>query len=476
MLKRIAVTGGPAATLYEGTLDATDVSWGTNDMIVFALSTDGNPLMQMASTGGVAEPVTTLAEDESDHRQPALLPGGTALLFVVASGNDSTVAVKSLETGERRLLFGGTSPRYVPSGHIIFARENAIWAAPFDADQLSVTGDPVPMLEGVAIGSTGYAQLAVAGNGSLVYVTSGSGSFAPEQQLLVVDLDGNEEALALAPRNIQAVGWSPDGQSVVYSSEAQIYTYNVALGTTPRQLTFEGVNRYPVFSPDGTRVAFESTREGTTGGDLFVKNLDDDSPPTAIVTLDANQWPNQWPSDTLIVFERGAGGVRDLWMVDLSDPDDPRAEAYLSSEADPRRNKISPDGTLAAYTSNESGQYEIYIRSFPEPGERTLVSEGGGLEAWWSPDGNTVYYGSGLEATSMAARIRRDPTPVVLSRDSLFTLSGVSFADLHPDGDRWIIAQAAEYSPDPDEGAAEPQKLILVQNWTEELKRLVPVN
>ena len=165
-------------------------------------------------------------------------------------------------------------------------------------------------------------------------------------------------------------------------------------------------------------------------------------------------------------------------MVDLSDPDNPRAEAYLSSEADLWWNGVSPDGTLAAYDSNESGQTEVYIRSFPEPGERTVVSEGRSRDSRWSPDGNTLYYvrvGDGQEATFMAASIQRDPTPVVLSRDSLFTVSGVSAADLHPDGDRWIIAQLAG-SPDTDEGAAEPQRLILVQNWHQELLERVPVD
>ena len=132
------------------------------------------------------------------------------------------------------------------------------------------------------------------------------------------------------------VGWSPDGESVVFSSEGQIYTYNVALGTTPRQLTFEGDNIHAVFSPDGTRVAFRSVREGTDGADLFVKDLNDDSPPRSIITLDGNQNVMQWPSDTLIVLERGEGGFGDLWMVNLSDPDNPSAEAYLSSEANLR--------------------------------------------------------------------------------------------------------------------------------------------
>ena len=159
-------------------------------------------------------------------------------------------------------------------------------------------------------------------------------------------------------------------------------------------------------------------------------------------------------------------------MVNLADPDGARAEAYLSSEADLRRTVVSPDGTLAAYTSDESGQYEIYIRSFPEPGAQTVVSQGGGDVPFWSPDGNTLYYArrSIGGATFMAARIERDPTPVVVSRDSLFAgsyLLPFQGSGLHPDGDRWIVAQNFVTA---DEGAAEPQRLIVVTNWFEELR------
>ena len=95
------------------------------------------------------------------------------------------------------------------------------------------------------------------------------------------------------------------------------------LGTTPRQLTFEGVNLFPMFSPDGNRIAFMSNLDGTDGFDLFVKTLDDDQPARSIITLNGNQRPSQWPSDTLIVFEHSSGGgaAADLWMLDLSDPD-----------------------------------------------------------------------------------------------------------------------------------------------------------
>ena len=267
---------------------------------------------------------------------------------------------------------------------------------------------------------------------------------------------------------------------MVFSSEDHIYTYNVSLGTTPRQLTFEGDNRNAVFSPDGTRVAFDSDRDGTDGVDLFVKDLNDDSPPRSIITLEANQFMMQWPSDTLIVFERGTGGVRDLWMVNLSDPDNPIAEAYLSSEADLERISVSPDGTLAAYRSNESGQDEIYIRSFPDPGERTVVSQGRGDVPFWSPDGNTLYYVTGPTEPVLAARLQREPVPVVLSTDTLFTAPGSAAepfpgSALHPDGDRFIVARnAGSATTTPEGDAPQPERLILVLNFFEELRQVVP--
>ena len=166
-------------------------------------------------------------------------------------------------------------------------------------------------------------------------------------------------------------------------------------------------------------------------------------------------------------------------MVDLSESDSARAEAYLSSEDNLRDIVVSPDGTLAAYRSSESGQDEIYIRSFPEPGERTIVSQGGGSVPFWSPDGTTLYYARpGTEGvTFAAAHIERNPVPVVLSTDSLFTapqiLRPFQGSALHPDGDRFILARTVG-TADTEGVALEPDRLIMVTNFFEELKRLVP--
>jgi serine/threonine-protein kinase len=477
-LSKIRLDGSQAQALAPFPGGIRSAGWGPDGTIVLVSSTL-NGVWRVRDTGGDLELIPNTEGPQLWWLD--VLPNGRAILAGTA---EREIAVISLETGERRVLFAGTTPRYVSSGHIVFWRADALWAAPFDSERLEALGPPAPIVEGVPADGNQFAHFDVGGDllfyqeGLSAAGFGGSGGVGgvggqQQQQLLVVDLDGNEEALVLAPRPIQSVGWSPDGQSVVYSSEGHIYTYNVALGTTPRQFTFEGSNAYPVFSPDGSRVAFRSEREGTDEQDLFVKNLDDDSPPRSIITLEANQWPTQWPSDTLIVFEQGQGGVRDLWMVDVSDPDSARARAYLSSEADLRRIVVSPDGTLAAYMSNESGENEIYVRSFPDPGERTIVSQGEGWVPFWSPDGNTLYYaGQRGGRTWMAARLQRNPVPVVLSRDSLFTgsyLPPFPGSGLHPDGDRWIVASSVG-SADP-EGGAQPERLVMVTNFFEELRQ-----
>ncbi len=493
LFKRPLVGGSPVRL-------AEDADGGNNSALAWL--DDRTILYEQETSNAVSVSIVRISEDGGEplgvafQREGATptwasgLPGARGALVMV-TGNQLYV-VDLGDSSSTLALEQVARAWYAPTGHIVYVRpDGALFAVPFDLDTLELTGSAIPLFEGVRVGPQ-WADMVVGTDGTLLYVEGRlTDLFSDPAQLLVADLEGNEEALPLDPRPIHRVSWSPDEQSVAYSLNRapgflhDLYTYNVTLGTTPRQLTFEGANQWGVFSPDGTRIAFSSGREGTESYDLFVKNLDDDSPVRSLITLPGTQAPTQWPSDTLIVFESGSGSPvdRDLWTLNLSDPDNPRAEAYLSSEAGLSSIKVSRDGTLAAYHSNESGANQVYIRSFPDPGERTPVSQGGGVAPSWSPDGNTVYYWRPESPggwTFMAARIQREPTPVVLSRDSLFAREIVqSFGgnvvayDLHPDGDRLILAQNAIGTVSEDEDS-QPERLILVQNFFEELRQVVP--
>ncbi|HSH74111.1 MAG TPA: protein kinase, partial [Longimicrobiales bacterium] len=399
-LKRVSLAGGPTLTVVSG--EVINPTWASDGTIYFERD---RTIHRVPSTGGEPTVVTSPIEGTNQWFADAL-PDGQGLLVALYDGGPVRVAVVGPNGGEPREILQGKNAVYAASGHVVYGTaDGTLMAAPFDPSRLEVTGPSVPIVEGVA--NRGATQFALSETGTLAYRPREDGFSEGDRRLVIVDLEGNEEVLALGPRASQAVSWSPDGESVVYSSGAQIYTYNVVLNTTPRQLTFEGINQTPVFSPDGTRIAFSSWRNGTDGDDLFVKDLGDDSPPRSIITLAANQRVTQWPSDSLIVFERGQAGSRDLWTVDISDPNNPVAEDYLTSEADLRHMVLSPDGTLAAYRSSESGRNEISIRSFPEPGAPTIVSQGGGDVPFWSPDGGTLYYWNGAAQPWMVARIQR---------------------------------------------------------------------
>ena len=484
-LFRVSLSGGAPALLVRAGSANQGVffpHWGDDGTIMFA-----NPAgsFLVPETGG--EPVSLGAPEQTFYTH--LLPGGWAVLGSRLTGG--VVLMDLAADTIRELTPVGHLPQYVETGDLLYVdASGGLWALPFDSANGEVLGDAVPVLDGVSVIPFGPYRLprySVSQNGTLAYGAGGGvGGGSAGQQLLIVDLEGNEETLPLTPRNIGPVAWSPNGQSVVYGSTAEgdsdpdIYTYDVALGTTPRQLTFEGINGRPVFSPGGTRVVFASSREGTDGFDLFVKTLGDDAPARSIISLAGDEFPTQWPSDTLIVFEQGPTiATTDLWMLDLSDPDSPRAEVYLPLEADLDDMVVSRDGTLAAYTSNESGRDEVYIRSFPEPGERTLVSQGGGAFPFWSPDGDTVFYWT-LPAASavgaadffIAARIRQEPTPVVLSRDTLFTGDYVQGnSDLHPDGDRLLVPQIVGAATAPEGAAPASERFLVVVNWFEELRQ-----
>jgi Tol biopolymer transport system component len=476
----VSLAGSPPVTLIERGLagGASGLAWSDDGWLYFRRAGESGLRRLPADGGGTQEIVTG---DSGQDLDPDAIPGGRGLLFTrYARGGESEIFLLDLKGGGARPLFEGRTARYA-AGHIVYtSADGTLLAVPFDARRLEVTGPAKALFGGVETAPIAGSQFALSRTGTLLYRqgTANSGLALAE-----VDLEGHRRVLPLAPRDYTHRGptWSPDGESVVFSSDDQVHTYDTRLNATPRQITFEGLNIDAVYSPDGQRIAFSSMREGTQGLDVFVKDLSDDSPPRSVLAMDGDQFVTQWPADTLLLFvSAGERGVTDLWMLDLSDPEQPEARSYLSSEAELSDFAVSPDGRLAAYQSNQSGTEEIYVRGFPDPGEPTIVSHGGGGIPFWSPDGRTLYYGTRIGRWTIAARLVRAAVPKVLSIDSLFGDPGFALAPmpgstLSPDGNRFI---AVVYPDAVHAGAdaSEPGRLILVQNFFQELERLASGN
>jgi Tol biopolymer transport system component len=355
-----------------------------------------------------------------------------------------------------------------------------------------VTGEVTPIFSGLTTFFGQFARYSVSQTGTLVYSTGGGngGALLPKQRLLIVGMDGVEEEVPIAPRAYRNIRWSPDGSSIAFAGlgpgedtgETHIYVYNVDLRTAPRQLMFTGTQGWPVWSPDGRRLVFNSTpglRSGeggagqtlgsTAGANLYAKSAFDDSEPELLVDRIDTQYPYSWPEDDVIVFTDGSGGSSDLLMADLKDS--VSLSEYLNIEADLGAMRISPDGGRIAYGSSETGRFEIYVRSFPQARQQVIISENGGDRPRWSPAGDAIYYwkiGPGPD-TLMRARVQEEPAFGVVSREVVLAAEYVPATwDIHPDGDRFVIAQD-ESRAVVEEGGGPVERFFVVVNWFEEL-------
>ncbi len=229
--------GGPSSTIVAvpgSSGGFRGAHWGDAGFIVYAVGSHRG-LIRVPEVGGVPDTLTA-PEGGEIHGRPYVLPGGEFVLFRSTRNGEPEVALLSLESGEYEVLTQGDDPHYVRGGFLVFRRGGALWAATFDAGQGRLTGDPVPVVEGVRSGNRFFA---LSDDGTLVFVTGAGGSDG-DLVLVEADLEGGERLLPLGARPIASVGWSPDGRSVVFESDNHIYTYDVTLNTAPRQITFEG--------------------------------------------------------------------------------------------------------------------------------------------------------------------------------------------------------------------------------------------
>jgi serine/threonine-protein kinase len=484
-LKKVAVTGGPALTL--ATLDSNPrgATWGPDDTIIVATTNGATGLQAVAAAGGPAAVLTRpdRTQGEADHLYPEMLPGGRAVLFTITTltgGFDTAqVAVLDLQTGMRKILVrGGSDAHYVPSGHLVYAAAGTLRAVPFDMATLETRGTPAPVIPEVVTTTFGAADAVVAGDGTLAYV-SGSGVIGAQRTLMWVDRQGRETPIPAPPRSYLYPRLSADGSRVAVNAtdqETDIWVWDLGR-TTLTRVTFDpGIDAYPVWTPDGRRVLFSSERTGARN--LYWQAADGTGAAERLI-----ESPNQQnavavaPDGRRLIFtELAPKTADDVMQVELDGAR--RVTPLVQSPFAERNGIVSPDGRWLAYEANDSGRYEIYVRPFPDVNSgHWQVSTGGGTRPLWARSGRELFYASPTGAL-MGVGVERAPswaatTPTLLIKEGYFTVPGAfpgRTYDIASDGQRFLMIKEGGSS---DQIAAPPQ-IIVVQHWTEELKRLVP--
>ena len=474
-LMKASVSGGAPVTLSSTGQNVRGASWGPDGRIVLSPGTSAG-LARISEDGGEPEVLTNpdRGRGEKTHRFPEVLPGGKAILFTIGTGDitsfdDASIAVLSLETGEYRVLVeGGTNARYSTTGHLVYARAGSLLAVPFDLNELRVKGAPTPILHGVTISSVnGPAEFSVSRDGSLIYAPGDSRG--DNHRVLWVDREGQAQPLIETPRGFYLPRLSPDGRLLalnISGANGSVWVYDLHRSSLAR-LTFSFDNDYAIWTPDSRRVTFGSTREGPWN--LFWQTADGSAKAERIVPSEHRQQPASWsPNGKVLAFEefRPETG-RDIWI--LAREDDRKPEPFLKTEFNEGDPMFSPGGRWIAYVSDESGQYEVYVRPFPSSERKFQVSTEGGTPPVWNPGGRELFYRNGDKMMVVDIETKGDLTlgkPRLLFERRSPGWWGLYF-DVAPDGQRFVMIDDSEAKP-------APTQLNLVLNWSEELKRLAP--
>ena len=426
-LKKVAITGGPAVTLGQINGGSRGAAWAPDDTIIFAEASPATGLQRVSAAGGETTVLTKPDRErgEGDHVWPAFLPGGEAVLFTIVpltlEIDNAQVAVLDLRTGMSKVLIrGGSDAHYVPTGHLVYAVAGTLRAVAFDLGRLEVVGTPVPVLEGVMTTVLGAAGIAVAANGSLVYIPGGAGG-GGQQTVVSVDRQGRPTPLPGIPLDsYRDVRVSPDGARLALATQRDVWIYDLARGTLGRLTTDPASDRSPLWTPDGQRIIFTSNRAGYP--ELFWRPADGTGSDERFLARakDLARSARQW----LVGGRQTApvhGGVGDECAIGQIAVERP-SEAKLLVKSDSRR-AVSPDGGWIAYQSTVSGRTEIYVERYPELGSRQLMSTGGGQRPLWSRDGRELFF-IGPDSRQMFAVPVQSGTTLVTGRPQvLFELA-----------------------------------------------------
>ena len=469
-LQKVALTGGAAIPV--STVDTPFGATWTDGSIVFGQETG---IFRVADTGGTPERLVT-AEANEYVAHPSLLRGGEVLLYTRARAgtpsDDAEIVVEVTATHARQVVArGGTDPRYLPTGHLVFCRAGDLLALRFDLATLRASGTPVVLLSGVAHATSpqsGTAQFGFSETGTLAYVAKAQ----PEARLIWLDLQGREQAISSEVSDYLFPRLSPkDGSRLLFNQglgrgNLDIFIRDMARQTTTQLTTHAAIDTAPIWTPDGTRVIYASNRDGAAIN-IYWQPADGTGTVERLTSSPNTQQPYAvTPDGKTLIYPEAAAGQFDIYAMALTGDRTPRA--LLKTHFNERRPAISPDGHWVAYQSDETGEYEIVVRPFPEVDrERYLVSVGGGANPIWSPVGAEIFYqqGASLVRVSVTTTPRFSVgQPQVIGSEVLSSYSeaGIRYS-IAPDGQRFVIAK-------PVDSSSLTSKYRVVLNWFEDVK------
>lgn len=451
-IRKVALRGGPAITVSTVSTNVPGASWGPNGVIVFATPAG---LWRVAVDGG--EPTMLAGADTARgerYRWPHVLPSGRAAVFTRVDDTGFHLAAVSLETGVVQPLgLEGTSPRFVPPGHLVFARlDGALLAVSFDPRTLRIAGAVMPVADGVLVGIAGDAKLGTSSTGALAYVPGPS-----DRALVVVNRAGRVETPS-EPGRFGSPRFSPDGSKIATAivpsggDQPDIWLLDL-VPNNRRRVTFESGNVGPVWSHDGRRIAFSSKPGGRPFGFAirWIAPDEGDSEET-LAAPKLGQFPSGFTPDgrTLVFQRRDPDTQGDIWILPLEGDRTPKA--YLRGPAHERAAALSPDGRWLAYVSDESGRDEVYVRAFPDPGPPVQISPDGGGEPRWAPSGREIFYRSdeGMVAVALeaASALRVGRREVLFDDDPYISWRDGATYDVHPDGRRFLMIRRGSEARD----------------------------
>ena len=472
-LEKVPIGGGPAVRLAPA-VNPRGASW-FDDGIVFAEG--GKGIVSVPATGGS---VALWAAPDRDEllMSPQVLPGRKAVLFTAAkvAGNRivrTDVVAYSRATGERKVVIADAGrARLLGTGPIVYSIGTSLFAAPFDLEGLRVAGRPRLLATDVA---DLVASFDLAADGTLVYLRSAGEANRPLARLALVGVNGEAETLAAPPADYDGPRVSPDRTRLAVASgenDGTIWIADAGTAVSMRRLTFQGHARSPVWSPDGGRIAFESTRPGDGGIFVVVADGSGAADRLTMAQPGSSHVPQTWsPDGQTLVFTSMKAGIKDsLWAVALTGGHDTRQVLAIdgSNQIDAA---FSPDGRWLAYSSEgEAGEntLQVYVQPWPFTGVKYQVSREGGDMPEWSRDGTRLFYRVGQRGALAVTSVGTQPSfsfsdPVVFD-DGLLSDAGYDVA-----GDRFVAVLR-----DANHGrlaAPAPQQIGVVLNWLVEFNR-----